>query len=263
MDDFQAMREVMVHLIEAHGYQQIAFMPGSEHHFGFRERYRAYVETLAEYDLPFNENLVLPSFDSLEFAYLAPRIIPILSGWLQERGAANWEALAAFSDTGALQILQALQPLGLQAPGDIAITGFDAGAESEIVTPPLTTVRPPFQEMGGKAVEMLLDLIAGETVPEQVVLPSELVVRQSCGCLLPAVAHVTANITQAKDETLKEALADRQEEILGAMKEEVGGSGKTIADDWAERLLKSLAAELNNQSPGIFLQELDNMLRQE
>jgi len=260
MDDYQAMREVMVHLIEVHGYQQIAFLPGSELHMGFRERYRAYVETLAEYDLPFDENLVLPSFDDQEFDSLDPRIIPLLTSWLQERETANWEALVAFSDMGALQTLQALQPLGLQVPGDIALTGFDAGAEGKTVTPPLTTVRPPFYELGGKAVEMLLALIDGETVPEQVILPSELVVRQSCGCSNQAVVQAAARSMMVDPQDFDTILSTQREEIVMAMEIAMGTAGET--SEQMEQLLDNFVADIQDSSSDLFLGHLNQMLTQ-
>lgn len=58
LDNYQGMRQVMTHLIEEHGYRRIAFLRGPEHHMGARERYRAYVETLAAYGIPFEPKLV-------------------------------------------------------------------------------------------------------------------------------------------------------------------------------------------------------------
>ena len=73
--------------------------------------------------------------------------------------------MVAHSDHSALHLLPILQALGRRVPGGLALTGFDDLAESRIVTPPLTTVRPPFYEMGHKAVETLLELRAGKEVP--------------------------------------------------------------------------------------------------
>lgn len=58
MDNYQAMRELMVHLIEVHEYRRPIFIRGPAHHFGLQERYRAYTETLAEYGLPVDPMLV-------------------------------------------------------------------------------------------------------------------------------------------------------------------------------------------------------------
>jgi DNA-binding LacI/PurR family transcriptional regulator len=60
MDNYQAMREVIQHLIEVHHRRRIAFIRGPVHHVGAQERYRAYCDTLAEYHLPVNSALVTP-----------------------------------------------------------------------------------------------------------------------------------------------------------------------------------------------------------
>ena len=261
MDDYQAMREVMVHLIEVHGYQHIAFLPGSEFHLGMRERYRAYVETLAEYGLPFDSDLVFPSFDNLEFDASDPRAVAILTNWLQDRQTVKGEALVAHNDVAALRSLQALQSLGIQVPGDMALTGFDDIAESRVVTPPLTTVRPPFYEMGQKAVETLLALIDDQDVPEQVVLTSELVVRRSCGCSDPTVTQATAMPVKVSEKSLDTVLADQREEIITAMTQVVGTAEPNPGR--MARLLDGFVADIKGRSQGHFLHELDEVLCQE
>jgi DNA-binding LacI/PurR family transcriptional regulator len=173
--EYEPMGELLAHLIEAHGYRRIAYInrTGAGPH---QERYRAYIDTLAKYGIPYDPKLVFsartnpPNFDEHK---LQPGI--------------DFEALATSDDDFALAVLKALQAQGVRVPEQVAIVGFDDVAECWAVTPPLTTVRPPFYEMGYKAVEMLLALLAGEQVSEQVTLPCKLVIRQSCGCMAAEV----------------------------------------------------------------------------
>ncbi len=83
----------------------------------------------------------------------------------------------------ALGGLAVLREAGLKVPSDIAVTGFDDIGMARRVLPPLTTVKQPMRELGQQAVRLLLDRIAEPSPRHQaVVLPTQLVVRRSCGC---------------------------------------------------------------------------------
>ncbi len=92
------------------------------------------------------------------------------------------EAVFVASDTMAVGALRALKEAGLRVPDDVGVVSFDGLPASENAVPPLTTVRQPIAETGAAAVEMLLDLLSGKlTSPVSRILPTELVVRESCG----------------------------------------------------------------------------------
>ena len=92
------------------------------------------------------------------------------------------DAVFVASDTMAMGVLQAIRGAGVTVPDDIALVGFDDLPQATMVDPPLTTVRQPIQRMGVLAVEMLIDgLENGAEPPRRVVLPTELVIRSSCG----------------------------------------------------------------------------------
>lgn len=96
-------------------------------------------------------------------------------------------AVFAANDSMAIGALRALRRAGKQVPRDVAIVGFDDLPRAADVEPPLTTVRQPIARMGAMAVEVLVGLLGnGEGVtsqPVRVILPTELVVRDSCGAL--------------------------------------------------------------------------------
>jgi DNA-binding LacI/PurR family transcriptional regulator len=89
-------------------------------------------------------------------------------------------AIMATTDQLALGALRAARELGLSVPDDVSITGFDDIPEAAHSDPPLTTARQPLVEKGAVAGDMLMQLAAG-SVPEDVTLPVELVVRGSTG----------------------------------------------------------------------------------
>jgi LacI family transcriptional regulator len=67
-------------------------------------------------------------------------------------------------------------------PEDVALIGFDDMPVAASTNPPLTTIRQPVQRTGEAAAESLIDLIEHpDAPPRRIVLPTELVIRASCG----------------------------------------------------------------------------------
>jgi len=92
------------------------------------------------------------------------------------------EAIACASDSTAIGVQHALSAEGIQVPSDVAVTGFDDIPLARHLTPGLTTVHQPIQRLGRVAVEALLARVKGVACAREVVLPTRLVVRASCGC---------------------------------------------------------------------------------
>jgi LacI family transcriptional regulator len=93
-------------------------------------------------------------------------------------------AVVCCNDLMALGAMQAIQARGLTVGRDVAVVGFDDLPLSEYAHPPLTTVRQPIYEIGRRLVEILLSIIAGTPMAStQVLLPTTLVVRASCGAV--------------------------------------------------------------------------------
>jgi len=91
-------------------------------------------------------------------------------------------AIVAGSDHLALATLAELAERGIDVPGRLSVVGFDDLPEATLVTPQLTTVRQPRDEMGRRAVALLLDQIDQVERPvAHLEVPTELVVRQSTG----------------------------------------------------------------------------------
>lgn len=91
-------------------------------------------------------------------------------------------AIFAANDVSAIGALEAAAALGLSAPADLSVVGFDNIPESGLSTPALTTVDQHIQLLGYHAMQMLTRLIDGEVLEQtHVTLPTELVVRASTG----------------------------------------------------------------------------------
>jgi DNA-binding LacI/PurR family transcriptional regulator len=94
------------------------------------------------------------------------------------------EVTAVFvsSDEMAFGVVRALTEMGRRVPDDVSVVGMDDIALARYATPPLTTVRQPFAEMGRIAVEHVIALIDDpEAARETIVIQPELQVRASSG----------------------------------------------------------------------------------
>jgi len=114
---------------------------------------------------------------------------PVLTGdWSPRSGyeigrrlAEDPEVTAVFvaNDQMALGVLRALHERGRSIPREISIVGFDDIPEAQYFTPPLTTVRQDFGEMGRSSLRLLLDLMRSDQAPSRLTIAPELVVRRS------------------------------------------------------------------------------------
>ena len=90
-------------------------------------------------------------------------------------------AVLVANDQMALGLLRRLHEAGLEIPRDLSVVGFDDIPEAAYFTPPLTTIRQDFAELGRRCLQVLLLRINGERDPTRVVVAPELVVRSSTG----------------------------------------------------------------------------------
>ncbi len=95
----------------------------------------------------------------------------------------NLTALVAFNDRMAMGAINQLQSMGYDVPNQISVIGYDDLPRSSDFNPPLTTINHHLSEWGELAMNMLLDIMNGNT-PEPIVLEPRLVLRQSTAMLV-------------------------------------------------------------------------------
>jgi LacI family repressor for deo operon, udp, cdd, tsx, nupC, and nupG len=162
------------HLLE-HGHRQIGlltFALDMANTFPVNAGYR---RALVEAGILFDSELVarVPNFDMASGAEGARQLLAL---------AQPPSAIFAIADMLALGAMRAIKAAGLHIPNDIALVGFNDIAMAELVDPSLTTVAAPASQGGRAAMSMLRDLVAGkQPARQQIMLPTHLVVRQSCG----------------------------------------------------------------------------------
>lgn len=174
IDNLAAARDVVSHLI-ALGRRRIGHITGNLHIADGIDRLEGYKWALTAAGLEVDETLIVEGNFSHRSGYLGTKKL------LQQQV----DAIFAASDITARGVLQALHEEQVSVPDEIALVGFDDLPTALQLTPRLTTIRNPIEEKGAVAASILLDLIENPDIkPSHVLLPTELVVRDSCGAVL-------------------------------------------------------------------------------
>jgi LacI family transcriptional regulator len=170
--NFEGAYTATRHLIEL-GHRRIGFISGSLDLGCAVDRLAGYEAALAEFGIPTDPLLIQ------EGDFLQPQGFVAAQALLDQPERPT--AIFASNDEMAFGAMEAARVRGLNLPEDLSVIGFDDVPRAADVYPPLTTVRQPLEQMGRVAAETLLKLICNpQLVVEQVVLPTELVIRQSC-----------------------------------------------------------------------------------
>lgn len=171
VDDRSSAHRAVSHLLRL-GYMRVATIAGPQHMFDAQDRLAGYRDALRDFGLPQVAELVAEGDWSEASGYAAMRRLL----------AARPDAVFAANDGMALAALRAMRDEGIRVPEDVALVGFDDIPAAATADPPLTTVRQPIRRLGEVATQTLLELIDSNSGPaRRVVLPTELVVRASCG----------------------------------------------------------------------------------
>ncbi|HHU37305.1 MAG TPA: substrate-binding domain-containing protein [Treponema sp.] len=192
VDNEQGMKEIVLHLIEEHGYRKIAFISGPAGNDEANRRKKSYLDAMRESDIPVDQNLVY------EGNFNDHSGVDAVAYWFDTLGLKP-EAIVASNDNMAYGVLSALQERGISVPYSVAVTGFDDAADAAMTLPPLSTVRQPIYAQGKRALLMLVDAIAGAPLPHETLEPPVQVYRQSCGCLSRSVVSFEQALSGATD----------------------------------------------------------------
>ena len=183
-DNVLGARLAVEHLLTS-GHQKIAFIdgspkdplgrvPGSPDGDVSDTRFLGYSQALQAHDLAVDISLI--GYGEFTKAGAKQAVLQILEQH------PDLTAIFAASDLMAIGAMEAIRSVGKKVPKDIAVVGYDDIEVASFVRPALTTIRQDGVEMGKRAVREILHLINDpEVEPSKVILPVELVVRESCG----------------------------------------------------------------------------------
>lgn len=179
------LKQIINHLIKDHGKRRIAFITGPDEHSEAEERFLVYRDTLKENGLEFDPDLVVPGNFTISAVEDGIKIL------IDDRKA-TFDTIVATNDEMAFGVLESLRKRGILVPDQVAVTGFDNGDGAKYANPSLTTVTQPIYELSKKALVLALELIQGKKVGD-VVFDTEMVIRESCGCLSETLQAFNSN----------------------------------------------------------------------
>lgn len=178
-DGRTAAAELTRHLIETHDYRRLRFVGAPEGSPDTTARYAGFRDALAKYGLTEQGP---PVRHGLEARYGA-----IAARQIHAEGELP-DALVCANDELAIGVLATLPGLGHAIPRDMAIVGFDDQDIAGLASPTLTTVHQPVFELGSTSADLVLAATRDRKEvftplhPEDRVLPTRPVIRESCGC---------------------------------------------------------------------------------
>jgi len=174
VDNATGAYTAVTHLIRL-GRRRIGLISGPSVSLAAEDRKRGYLKALLERRVPVDEGLMVRGDFTETSSYEA----------MQRLLRREPDAVFVASDSMAMGALRALREAGKRVPDDVAVVGFDDLPQAATADPPLTTVRQPIQRAGALAVEMLIDILENGAEPaRRIILPTQLVIRASCGSRL-------------------------------------------------------------------------------
>ena len=174
MDHYTPVLHIIDHLIEEHGYTDIAFLGGKEGHIHSVQRLQAFYDSMSKHGLEVGVDRVYHGnywYDSGEaFGKILMRDREHLP-----------QAVACANDHMAIGLIAYLEEQGVHVPEDIAVTGYDSVEDGRHSPIPLTSADIPAGECGSYCVQWLIAKLENQPVPEFSIQP-RLVHGGTCGC---------------------------------------------------------------------------------
>jgi DNA-binding LacI/PurR family transcriptional regulator len=166
-------RHMTDYLIEQRNYTQIAFLRGPEGNEDSNWRELGFRESMEDHNIPVDENLIgVGGFDEVIAHHTVKQ-------WVRQ--GKRPQVIFAGDDDSAIGVMMALREANIRVPQDIAVVGFDDIRLGAYLTPALTTVRAPIEKVSQVAVQQMLNLMKAGEAEMLTLLPTELIIRESCG----------------------------------------------------------------------------------
>ncbi|MCE5342413.1 MAG: LacI family DNA-binding transcriptional regulator [Eubacteriales bacterium] len=188
VDNEQATKDVMAYLLSL-GHTRIGTISIENRFHSTAARLHAYKTSLVQAGIPVEEDYIRYATQGYTFKMGLKSARSLLA---QEKRPT---ALFCVSDMLALGAIAGAKEMGFRVPNDVTVIGFDDVEYTTMFHPYVTTVVQPCYQIGHTAVELVCGLIQRQQVPQEVILPHNLVIRESSapfdGYLANFASHVT------------------------------------------------------------------------
>jgi LacI family transcriptional regulator len=161
------------------GHRRIAFATSRNKISTAQERLRGYKKALKEHGILYDESLVVYTGTNSNF----DELLKTFTGFLKQKKTRP-DCFLVTNAVATTAALAAFLKLGLECPKDIGLMGFCDFNWTWVFQPYLTVVDLPIKEMGTRAMQLLIDKIEkpdSDRPKQHIILPTELVIRDSCG----------------------------------------------------------------------------------
>lgn len=199
-DSVSGAKALTEHLLRL-GHRDIAMLSGNPGTSTAADRVLGYRLALASAGIDFDERLVLYN----EYRVASGEQ---LTHQLLEK---NIKFTAVFAGNNAIGTgaVRELLRQGLRIPEDVVVVAFDDNQYAGEYFPFFTVVAQDAYQIGHRAVELLMDRIKGEhPAPREIILPSQLVVRYSCGARIDGLGHSALSLPLVPVNEFKELRTD-------------------------------------------------------
>ena len=174
IDDIGGAQAVIRHLVGAHGAKRIGHVSGPLDHQSSIDKRDGYVAALAEAGLSIDPRLFFEgNYEEASGRKAALSLQPHLQ---------PGDAIFFANDQMAMGAIEEWRKAGIRVPEDVLVVSYDNHPMSRHASPSLTTVGADMVGVGETALKQLNRLIRGETNLAPIEFPTNLIVRQSCGC---------------------------------------------------------------------------------
>jgi phosphoserine phosphatase RsbU/P len=232
------------HLVEEHARRRFVYIGGPQGHEEAEQRLQGLLDSLTRHGIGVDPSGIFRGDWTVSAGTEA------LQEFVGKR--IPFDAVLAGNDDMALGALAAMRAFGFRCPEDVAVVGFDDAAAARFSHPPLTTASQPLVRLGILAVKRLIDSWVNDFPAGPLVLDTELILRESCGC--HPTHHLRARGTSVRRGRVRRPPNEEIRELLRPIFD-----AEKHRERYAVELVEAAAAEARGKA-GTLTRVLNSMI---
>lgn len=247
-DGYNSIKKLVHHLVKVHHRKKIAFIKGPANHQEAADRYKGYVDGLHECSLPLDSSRITEGIFSRSSGKIGTQT-------LLKQTNNDIDAIVCVDDDNAIGAIEELKRQGFRVPKDISITGFD-DCISNNENPPITTVSLHAFDQARTAALLLDDKLKGKDIGEGITIPTQIVIRQSCGCL-PSSSETADPLT-----IIMNAKIDNTKDVVSKIELVINSFTDSIKINSSEprEISEAICKDIENQGNNNFIEILNRII---